>query len=255
MKQLVKFILLDILKNKIVISYTILLALFSWSVFSLEDTSSKGILTMLNIILLTVPLVSILFSTIYIYNCTEFVELLLSQPIQRKKIWISLFTGLLISFIVAFILGAGIPILLFVPIELAFMMISIGIIISSVFVSLAFFSSIVTRDKARGIGISVLLWLYFALLFDGIVLFLLFQFAEYPIEKLMVGLTASSPIDLARILILLQLDISAMMGYTGAIFKDIFGTTKGLFCSFSLLVIWILIPFLFSLRIFKHRDL
>ncbi|HRA60696.1 MAG TPA: ABC transporter permease subunit, partial [Bacteroidia bacterium] len=128
-------------------------------------------------------------------------------------------------------------------------------IIALVFVAIAFLSSIVSRDKAKGIGVSILLWLYFALLFDGLVLFLLFQLSEYPIEKMMVGITASSPIDLARILILLHLDVSAMMGYTGAIFKDFFGTTSGLVVAFILLILWIAIPFLISLRIFKNKDL
>lgn len=85
MNKIIKFVIIDLLKNKIVLVYTIILAAFSWSAFSLEDNSSKGILTLLNIILLIVPLVSILFSTIYIYNSSEFIELLLSQPIQRKN--------------------------------------------------------------------------------------------------------------------------------------------------------------------------
>lgn len=255
MIRITKFIFLDILKNKIVLFYTILLAAFSWSAFSLEDNSAKGLLTLLNIILLTVPLVSILFSTIYIYNSSEFIELLLSQPIQRKTIWISLFTGLSLSLMVGFFLGAGIPILIFAPDKVGFMMLTIGCIISVVFVSIAFLSAIITRDKAKGIGISIMLWLYFALLFDGIVLFLSFQFAEYPIEKAMIGISALSPIDMARILILLNLDVSAMMGYTGAVFKNFFGTSTGLIISFAILLLWIVIPFLISLTKFKHKDL
>ena len=58
--RILKYVVLDILKNKIVIVYAIILALFSWSAFSLEDNSTKGLLTVLNIILLTVPLVSVL---------------------------------------------------------------------------------------------------------------------------------------------------------------------------------------------------
>jgi len=255
MIRITKFIFLDILKNKIVLFYTILLAAFSWSAFSLEDNSAKGLLTLLNIILLTVPLVSILFSTIYIYNSSEFIELLLSQPIQRKTIWISLFTGLSLSLMVGFFLGAGIPILIFAPDKVGFMMLTIGCIISVVFVSIAFLSAIITRDKAKGIGISIMLWLYFALLFDGIVLFLSFQFAEYPIEKAMIGISALSPIDMARILILLNLDVSAMMGYTGAVFKNFFGTSTGLIISFAILLLWIVIPFFISLTKFKHKDL
>ena len=113
MNRILKYVILDIIKNKIVIFYTIMIALFSWSSFSLEDNAAKGLLTLLNIILLIVPLVSILFSTIYIYNSSEFIELLVSQPIKRSKIWYSIFAGLAISLSFAFILGAGIPIVVF----------------------------------------------------------------------------------------------------------------------------------------------
>jgi len=255
MNRLIKIILLDILRNKIVLGYTAILAVLSWSSFALEDNSAKGILTILNVILFTVPLVSVLFSTIYIYNSSEFIELLLGQPIRRAKIWISLFLSLCLSMVVAFFVGAGIPLLLNSSDAVGLMMIVTGCLVSVIFVSLAFLSSIMTRDKAKGIGIAIMTWLYFALLFDGIVLFLLFQFSDYPIEQAMVGITALSPIDLARILILLQLDVSAMMGYTGAIFKDFFGTSVGLAISFALLVLWAAIPFLISLRKFKRKDL
>lgn len=255
MNKIIKFVIIDILKNKIVLVYTLLLAVFSWSAFGLEDNSSKGILTLLNIVLLIVPLVSILFSTIYIYNSSEFIELLVSQPVERKKIWQSLFVGLSLSLVFAYLIGSGIPLLLYAEQSVGLMMIAVGCIISVVFVAIAFLGSILSRDKAKGIGIAILLWLYFALLFDGLVLFLLFQLADYPIEKMMVGITATSPIDLARILILLHLDVSAMMGYTGAIFKDFFGSTTGLIIAFTLLALWIVVPFLLSLQIFKRKDL
>ncbi len=255
MNKIIKFVIIDILKNKIVLVYTLLLAVFSWSAFGLEDNSSKGILTLLNIVLLIVPLVSILFSTIYIYNSSEFIELLVSQPVERKKIWQSLFVGLSLSLVFAYLIGAGIPLLLYAEQSVGLMMITGGCIISVVVVAIAFLGSILSRDKAKGIGIAILLWLYFALLFDGLVLFLLFQLADYPIEKMMVGITATSPIDLARILILLHLDVSAMMGYTGAIFKDFFGSTTGLIIAFTLLALWIVVPFLLSLQIFKRKDL
>lgn len=255
MNRIIKYVIIDILKNKIIVAYTIMLAILSWSAFGLEDNSSKGVLTLLNLILLTIPLVAILFTTIYIYNSAEFIELLLSQPIARKKIWMSLFIGLSISFIISFLIGIGIPLLIYTPIGTGGMMLVLGIIISVVFVSIAFLSSILMRDKAKGIGLSIMMWLYFALLFDGLILFLLFQLSDYPIEKFMVIITAFSPVDLARILILLHLDVSAMMGYTGAIFKDFFGTTIGLFISLTLLCMWFIIPFWISLLKFKKKDL
>lgn len=255
MSRIIKFIILDILKNKIILIYALLLAVLSWSVFSLEDNSTKGLLSLLNVILLTVPLVSIIFATIYVYNSSEFIELLLSQPIQRKRIWRSLFLGLSVSLVLAFLFGAGIPILLFSPNSVGLMMTVVGCLLSVIFTSVALLSSISTRDKAKGIGISIILWLFFALLFDGLVLFLLFQLSDYPVEKAMLPVTALNPVDLARILILLHLDVSAMMGYTGAIFKDFFGTLPGIVSAFAVLLIWVYAPFQISLRRFRKKDL
>jgi len=227
----------------------------SVSVFSLESNPAKGVLTLLNLVLFLVPLVSIIFSTIYIYNSAEFIELLVSQPIKRQSIWLSLFLGLSVSLTSAFILGAGIPMLIYQPSINSVIMITTGSLLTMVFVAIAMWSAVIMRDKAKGIGIAILLWMYFAIIFDGFVLFLLFQFDEYPLEKAMMVLSGLNPIDLCRINILLRLDISALMGYTGAVFKSFFGTSLGFFTSILVLIVWIILPLLISLRKFKAKDL
>lgn len=255
MKKIVKYVIVDILRNKIVIAYTAFLLVMSLSVFNLEDNASKGLLSLLNVILLIVPLVSIVFSTIYMYNSSEFIELLVSQPLKRKTIWLSLFSGLTVALSLSFFIGAGIPILLYQPTGTGIMMLTTGILLSVIFVAIALLASVTTRDKAKGIGKVILLWLYFALLFDGLVLFLLFQFADYPLEKAMVGVSALNPVDLSRILILLQMDVSALMGYTGAIFRNFFGTQSGITIAFLVLVLWFVVPLWLSLRKFRSKDL
>lgn len=255
MIRILKYVVLDILKNKIVIAYAIMLTLLSWSSFGLEDNAAKGVLTLLNIILLTAPLVSVLFATIYVYNSNEFIELLVSHPVNRSMIWKALFLGLALSLSLAFLIGVGVPVLIFAPLQTALTIIVAGVFITVIFVAIAFFSSMLSRDKAKGIGISILLWLYFALLFDGLILFILFQFADYPIEKLAVTLSALSPIDLCRIIILMQLDVSAMMGYTGAVFQKVFGNGWGMAFTFLLLTLWMALPFYFSLYRFKQKNL
>ena len=255
MKKIIKYVIIDILRNKIMLAYTVFLLLISMTIFNLEDNSAKGLLSLLNIILIIVPLVSLLFSAIYVYNSSEFLELLVSQPLKRKTIWLSLFTGLATSMALAFFIGAGIPILLYEATATGFMMLGTGLLLSVIFVAIAMLAAVKARDKAKGIGVVILLWLYFSIIFDGLVLFILFQFADYPLEKMMVGVAAFNPIDLSRILILLKMDVSAMMGYTGAIFKDFFGTQAGLIISLGVLITWIIIPAWLSLRTFKHKDL
>lgn len=255
MKKVIKYVIIDILRNKIILGYTLFLLVLSFSIFSLEDNSAKGLLGLLNLILIIVPLVSIIFSTIYVYNSAEFIELLVSQPLKRKTIWMSLFTGLASSMALAFLVGAGIPVLIYQADITGFIMILIGVLLSVIFVSIALLAAVKTRDKAKGIGVAILLWLYFSLLFDGFVLFLLFQFSDYPVEKLMVGVSMLNPLDLGRIMILLKMDVSALMGYTGAVFKNFFGTQTGMGLSFFVLLLWAVVPLWFSIRRFNRKDL
>jgi len=71
----------------------------------------------------------------------------------------------------------------------------------------------------------------------------------------MVGVSALNPVDLARVLILLKMDVSAMMGYTGAVFKDFFGNNWGVLIAGMIMIAWAFFPLLFSMRKFNHKDL
>ena len=255
MKKILKYVIADIIQNKIVLVYTLLLMVISLSVFNLENNSSKGLLSLLNLVLIIVPLICVIFSTIYVYNSSEFIILLVSQPLKRRTIWLSIYAGLSASLSLAFFIGTGIPILLYHADATGLIMIVTGVFLTVVFVSIAMLAAGFTRDKAKGIGLSISLWLYFTLVFDALVLFFLFQFQDYPLEKAMIVLSFLNPIDLSRIQILLKMDISALMGYTGAIFREFFGSTTGIVLSFAGLTTWVIFPLLISLKKFREKDL
>ncbi len=255
MRKIIKYVIADILRNKIVIAYTLLLLAISLTVFNLQDNTSKGLLSLMNIVLIIVPLICIIFSTIYVYNSSEFIELLVSQPLQRKHIWISLYAGMAIALTLSFFIGVGIPVLLYALSATGLILVGVGLMLTMIFVSIALLAAVYTRDKAKGIGIAVLLWLYFSLIFDGLVLFILFQLSDYPLEKPMLILSGLNPIDMGRILILLKMDVSALMGYTGAVFQSFFGTTSGTAITITVLMLWMFIPVSLSLRKFRKKDL
>jgi Cu-processing system permease protein len=255
MGKIIKYVMLDILRNRIVLAYMVFLSLLGFSLFNINDNSSKGLLSLMNVVLIIVPLVSIIFSSIYMYNSAEFIELLVSQPLKRINLWMSFFIGLSLSLGLAFFIGCGIPVLLFSANATGFMIISMGILLSVIFTAIAMLATVVTRDKAKGIGVSILIWLYFTLIFDGIILFLLFQFMDYPLEKAMIGFSILNPVDLSRVLILLKMDVSAMMGVTSAVFNDVFGTSTGMTIAFFILLLWIFFPLWFSVRKFNRKDL
>lgn len=255
MKKILKYVMLDILRNRIVLGYTLLLFILSVSVFQLETDGTKGILSLLQVILIIVPLVSLIFTTIYIYNASEFIELLVSQPLKRQSIWLSITVGLGASLVLAFLIGCGLPILLFASPDVSLLVTGMGCLLTLIFVSLAALAAVYTKDKAKGIGVAILLWLFFSLLYDGLIMFLLFQFMDYPIEKTLAVISLFNPIDLARILILLKLDVSALMGVTSAIFRTFFGSTTGSLITIGALLVWTVLPLYASLRKFRIKNL
>lgn len=252
--KLVKYIFLDIVKNKTLIIYTVFLWLVGFTVFQLEGSSSKGVISLLNVVLIAVPLVSMVFSTIHYYNSNEYIQLLLSQPIKRSKVYIAEFLGLSAALSFAFLVGIGIPLIRFAPNAAGFTLMLSGLLLTWVSVSLALLGAVFTPDKAKGIGISLLLWFYFSLLYDGLVLALLFALREYPIEQFIVAFASFNPVDLARILILLQLDISALMGITGALYQNFFGSGMGVILAVGILLLWAGVPSFFAYRFFLAKD-
>ena len=101
MKTIIKYVLLDLLRNKTILVYTFILAALAVSVLSMSGNSSKGLLSLLNITLLFVPIISILFATIYFFNSVEFTELLLAQPIKRKTMILAEYTGVAFALSIA----------------------------------------------------------------------------------------------------------------------------------------------------------
>jgi Cu-processing system permease protein len=255
MLKVIKYVIIDILHNKFIFAYTLFLLIVSFSIFSLEDNTAKGLLSLLNIILIIVPLVGLIFSTIYVYNSGKFIELLVSQPIRRTKLLISIYAGVCGSLLIAFFVGTGIPVIILDGSPIGMTMIFAGLILTAVFCSLAILGSVITRDKTKGIGIAILIWLASTLLFDGLLLIVMFQFSDYPLEKLMIILSSVNPVDLARIIILLKMDISALMSYTGAVFNKFFGTGNGMIYSFTVMTAWIVVPVIIAVRKFQRKDL
>jgi Cu-processing system permease protein len=233
----------------------VFLLVSTFALFQIDSDSGKVVLSLLNIVLMVVPLISIVFTTIHFFNSYEFIELMLAQPINRKVIFLSEYVSVAFSLCIAYSIGIGVPSLLFGGDPSLVTLLFTGIILTLVFVSLAFLSSVLTRDKAKAIGIALLFWFYFSLLYDGLILWIIYSFSDYPLEKVTLSLIALNPVDLARILMILQLDISALMGYTGAFYKDFFGSSIGFIFSASILMIWVALPLWIALRIFSKKDL
>jgi Cu-processing system permease protein len=248
------YILLDVLRSRFVNGYLLVTLLLSFGLFYFTNDADKGILGMSNIILLLVPVVCIIFTSTTIYNSTDFFRLLLTQPVSRSTVYSGHFLALASALLYAFIVGAGVPLILYSAGDKIFPVMLSGIVLTLVFTSLSYLICTRINDKVKGIGASLFAWLYFVVIYDGLMLLVIRAMSEYPVEQYSMVLALLNPVDMCRILVMFSFDISALMGLTGTVLQNWLGTAGGQAVIYASLMLWILVPFLIARRIFLTKD-
>ena len=259
MFKIIKYSFYDLMRSRWSYVYFLFYLTLGFVLLFLNNDVSKAIITLMNIIVVLTPLIGTIFGVMYYYNSREFTELLLAQPIKRSTIFMGQYLGLSISLSLSLVLGLGIPFLLYGAIQSAvifnfFSLLLIGALLSFIFVALSFIIALKNENKIKGFGMAIVLWLLLAIIYDGLFLITLLIFNDYPLDKFSLFATLFNPIDLSRILILLKLDISALLGYTGAVFEKYFGTQFGMFLSFISLTLWVILPAWAIVRISGKKD-
>jgi len=250
----------DLLRGKWIVGYGLIYLLIADAMIRFGNAGPKAMLSISNIMLLLIPLVGMIYGALYLYQSREFTELLLAQPIDRPSLFWGLFGGLAIPLALAFALGTAIPMIytgmiVTANLQSILLILMLGIALTLLFTGLGFWFGLkFFEDRVKGLGFALVSWLFLAVLYDGLILLAVFAFGDYPIEKPMLALALANPIDLARITVLLEFDISALMGYTGAVFNRFFGSMLGISVALSCLMLWLSIPLWRSQRQFEKKD-
>lgn len=259
MFKILKYSFYDLIRSRWSYVYFLFYLALGFVLLFLNNDVSKAVITLMNVIIVLVPLIGTIFGVMYYYNSREFTELLLAQPLRRTSIFLGQFLGVAGSLAMSLVLGLGIPFVIYglfqsdAIFDFTLLLIT-GAFLTFIFTALSFNIALSNENKIKGFGYAVLLWLFMAVIYDGLFLMSLIVFEEYPLDTFSLAATMLNPIDLSRTLILLKLDISALLGYTGAVFKDFFGTNKGLIISFVMLTLWTTIPVWRLIRKAKTKD-
>jgi len=259
MIKIFKYSFSDLMRSRWSFIYLAFYLLLGFVLLFLNNDLSKGIITLMNVIVVLTPMIGTIFGIMYFYNSREFTELLLAQPIKRSEIFLGQFLGISISLALSLIIGLGVPFLaygLFKSSEiLNFILLLIsGTFLTFTFVGLAICIALFNSNKIKGFGYAILMWLFFAVIYDGLILLGMMVFEDYPLDNFALIASFLNPIDLSRIMILLKLDISALLGYTGALFQRFFGTGMGLMASWIMLLLWTAIPLILMIRKAKKKN-
>ena len=249
----------DVTRGKMIFGYTVFFMVLTEGLLQFNGSGGSTMISLMNVVLFLTPLVTIVFGTMYLYNAREFIELLLAQPLRRRQIHAGLYLGLVVPLAGSIVLGITLPFALHgvdgtAPRGGLAMLVAVGVALTMIFAALALAIAVRTDDKVKGLGLAIVLWLAFAVLYDGLVMILLMTFRDRALERPAVALMLVNPIDLARVLLLLRFDIAALMGYTGAVLQRFFGGNGGSMIAIGALVVWIAAPLALSGRWFNNKD-
>jgi Cu-processing system permease protein len=249
----------DVIRSRWLIGYTLFFLLVTDALFRFGGGGEKALLSLVNVVLILIPLVSIVFSTVYLYAAREFIELLLAQPIKRRQVFAGLYVGLALPLSLSFVAAVCIPFILHRGIASAqpgtfAALLLAGTALTLIFTALAFLIVARTEDRIKGLGLAVAVWLFLAVLYDGVVLLVISIMADYPIERPLIALMLANPMDLARVALLLQFDVAALLGYTGAVMQKFFGRAIGVTVTSLALAVWVFAPLFAGMRAFQKKD-
>jgi len=259
MFKIIKYSFFDLMRSRWSYIYFFFYLLLGFSILFLNSDIAKSIIILMNIIIVLVPLIGTIFGIMFYYNSVEFSRLLLAQPIKRKTIFLGQYLGLSLALSASIFFGLGIPFLLYGLINSGYIinfltLMAVGLLLTFIFTAISFNIALHNEDKIKGFGISVLVWLLLAIVYDGFFLIGMIVFNSYPLEKFALIATLFNPIDLSRILIILKLDFSALLGYTGAVLNQFYGTNLGMLYSYLILMAWIIFPVQFMIKKSEKRD-
>nr|AWJ66277.1 nitrous oxide reductase maturation transmembrane protein [uncultured bacterium] len=257
--KVMKYGFFDLLRSRWILIYSLFFMAVTGGLLYFAGDPNQAVLSTLNLVLLVIPLVSLVLGLSYSYYSRDFLALILTQPIARSGVFLGHYAGIALPLLASFLLGSGLPFAIFAlrnEADLAVIvgLLSAGSFVTLIFSALAFWIALVVEERVRALGLALGLWLLLTMLYDGLLLMFIILMQAYPIERALIGLSVLNPIDLSRILVLLQLDTAALMGYTGAVFQRFFGSGWGISISLVSLSLWTIVPILLALRAFQRKN-
>ncbi|MFN7948056.1 MAG: ABC transporter permease [Blastocatellia bacterium] len=218
--------------------------------------------SLLNLVLYIVPLVALTMGTLSFTSEKSAGELLFSQPVTRTEILLGKLLGLFASLCTSTVIGFGLA-----GIVIAFkagsdgalrypLFVGFALMLGLIFLSLSALISSLCQRKTKAFGVVLFLWFFFVLFYDLLVIGGTFLMRERTANNFIFASLFGNPVDMVRVASLMTLDGKEIFGAAGAaLTRALGGEAASILLLAGGLLVWTVIPFLFSQRVLKRQDI
>jgi len=209
-----------------------------------------------------VPLFALLLGVFSFLSHREFLEVMVTQPVSRAQVLLGKYLGLALTVVGAALLGFGLPgviIALTIGVEGVFSYLAVMLyscLLAVVFSGLSVLIALLARRRQVALGVALGIWIFFELLY-GVLMLATTLYLSPSILKptLLIGLLGN-PIDISRVLSLLQVGGPHLFGPAGATLIKMSGSaTVATLYGLVGLALWIVCPVVISIVLFNRQDL
>lgn len=217
-------------------------------------------LSLMNLVLLIVPLTGLMLGVASVANSTGALPLLLAQPVSRTEVFAGKFLGLAAALIVAQAVGfgaGGVTVSLGAGSDqiVGFAVLAgLSFLLGSITIAAALMLSALWPDRVRASSAALGLWLLMVVAYDLVVLGLTATLRGLPLQSLLLPAMLLNPVDLCRVLTTFAAGSGALFGPTSAVLVRFFGTSGGVAIALGILAAQLVVPLVIGAWIFRRRD-
>ncbi len=249
-------------------AFAALFALFvlGLSYFGLAQSREAGFqsfarvtLSLLNLVLFTVPLAGLLLGVGSVAG-SDGLSLLLAQPVSRREVLLGKMLGLGGAFFAAQLLGfggGGVVVALSAGAEGVrgfAVLCALSLVIGWLGCATGLFLAVLWPDRLRALTSALGLWLLMVVAYDLAVLGATTLLNGIPLQTVLLPALLLNPVDLARVLVTLAVGAGALFGPTSAVLVHTLGTATGITLGVCVLLAEAVVPLLGAIFLFERRD-
>lgn len=217
-------------------------------------------LSLMNLVLFTVPLVGLLLGVTTIAGASDTLPLLLAQPVSRGEVLAGKCLGLGVALAVSQAVGfgagglvialqagadqvRGFAVLTGLSLLLGWLALACGVALAAVW-----------PDRLKAMSAALLLWLLMVVAYDLAVLGATAVLQGIPLQAVLFPALLLNPVDLVRVLTTLAVGSGALLGPTSAVLVTMFGGVGGTLLGIGVLLLETAVPVAVAAQVFRRRD-
>lgn len=256
--NIVFFEFADALRSRWLVVYALLLFSFAFFLLSLSSGEGDVVASLLNFVLLLVPLFLLMYGTVAFHSSLSFQRVILALGVSRLTLFTGQFVGRLTGLLIGFSVGLLVAFVLAGTIESTGSLLLIllyGLLLNIVFLAISFLLSQLSERLELLIAAAMGIWFVMYVLFDSLLMLLVIFFGDFPLQNVLLGLTLLNPIDTMRSIVLMQGNLQSLMTHSSAVYAKVLAGQTGIITGTIVLMLQAGVAAILGLHLYRKRDL